>query len=79
MQKRIPVTATLKNVIEFVNIELQRKQAELLQIVTESSLEQMKLLGISTETGWRLDYENMEYVKLEEEQPQQEEVVDASE
>ncbi len=79
MQKRIPVTATLKNVIEFVNIELQRKQAELLQIVTESSLEQMKLLGISTETGWRLDYENMEYVKLEEEQPQQEEVVEASE
>ncbi len=79
MQKRIPVTTTLKNIIELVNAELQRKQAELLEIVTQSSIEQMQLLGISIEAGWRLDYENMQYVKLEEEQPQQEEVVEASE
>lgn len=75
MQKTIPVTSTLRTVIEFANAELQRKQSEMSQVVMEASLEQMRLLGISIEDGWRLDYENMQYIKLEE-PPNAEKVTD---
>lgn len=64
-EQRIPVTETLRSLIAFINVELQQKQNELLQLLTASSLEQMKLLGISPDDGWRLDYENLEYVKLD--------------
>lgn len=67
-EQRIPVTETLRNLIAFINLELQQKQNELLQLLTASSVEQMKLLGISPEDGWRLDYENLEYVKVESRQ-----------
>ncbi len=75
MQKTLPVTTTLRAVIELANTELQRKQSEMSQIVMQASLEQMRFLGISIEDGWRLDYENMQYVKLEE--PLEQKVVDS--
>lgn len=75
MQKTIPATATLRTVIEFANAELQRKQSEMSQVVMEASLEQMRLLGISIEDGWRLDYEKMQYVKLDE--PLEQKAVDS--
>ena len=75
MQKTVPVTTTLRAVIEFANTELQRKQSEMSQIVMQASIEQMRFLGISIEDGWRLDYENMQYVKLDE--PVEQKAVDS--
>lgn len=62
--EKIKVPKALEHLIIFSNDELQRYQQELLQRITESSEEIMKILNISSEDGWQLNLSTFEYVKV---------------
>lgn len=67
-QTSIPVPTALKELIISNNILLNQYQQELTKKVITANIEIMQLLQLDPNDGWRLDTENMVYVK----QPQSE-------
>jgi hypothetical protein len=61
MEKRIPVPTALNQLITYVNENIEN----LRNMVANASIEQLKLLGLKMEDGWRLDYDNKQFVLLE--------------
>jgi hypothetical protein len=61
--KSIPVPTALKELILSNNQLLSNYQQELTNKVIKANLEIMELLHINPTDGWKLDIENMVYVK----------------
>lgn len=63
--KSVPVPEALAQLIRSNNTLLQQYQRELSMAVQVSNVQMMQLLGLSPENGWKLDAENMMYVREE--------------
>jgi hypothetical protein len=61
MEKRIQIPLALNELVNYTNQEIDR----LRNIVASASIEQLRLLGLTMEEGWRLDYEARQFVKIE--------------
>lgn len=62
-QTSIPVPTALKELIISNNILLNQYQQELTKKVIAANVEMMQLLQLDPTDGWRLDSDNMVYVK----------------
>lgn len=62
----IDVPLALQNLIKANNTLLKSYQAQLMDEVQRANLQMMSLLQIDPANGWRLDMENMVYVRIEE-------------
>lgn len=62
-QMSIPVPTALKELIISNNVLLNQYQQELTKKVIAANMEMMQLLQLDPNDGWRLDTENMVYVK----------------
>lgn len=62
-QTSIPVPTALKELIISNNTLLNQYQQELTKKVIAANMEMMQLLQLDPNDGWRLDTENMVYVK----------------
>lgn len=65
---RLPIPKALKLLIDANNELLEQYQHQLQQKVLVANEEMMKLMNLNPEDGWRLDLEEMEYVKVEKTQ-----------
>ena len=63
MNNKVPIPLALKNLIDSNNTLLQKYQKELTEKVLVSNEEMMRLLNLDPSEGWRLDMENLVYVK----------------
>lgn len=66
-QFTVPVPMALQNLIKANNTLLKTYQSQLMKEVEDANTQMMGLLQIDPANGWRLDMENMVYVRLEEE------------
>jgi hypothetical protein len=64
-QTSIPVPTALKELIASNNMLLNQYQQELTRKVITANMEMMQLLQLDPADGWRLDTENMVYIKQE--------------
>jgi hypothetical protein len=60
MDKRILVPLALNELISYTNQEIDKLRT----VVINASIEQMKILGLSTEDGWRLDYDARQFINI---------------
>jgi hypothetical protein len=65
----IPVPVVLRELINSNNALLNQYQQELTKKVISANLEMMQLLGLNPEEGWRLDTDQMMYIKQENDTP----------
>lgn len=59
----IPVPIVLKELINSNNALLTQYQQELTKRVIAANVEVMEILGLNPVDGWRLDMDNLVYVK----------------
>lgn len=59
----IPVPIVLKELINSNNALLTQYQQELTKRVIAANVEVMEMLGLNPVDGWRLDMDNLVYVK----------------
>ena len=64
--KSIPVPIALKELIASNNELLANYQKELTTKVISANIEIMQLLGLNLDDGWRLDMEQMVYIKQDQ-------------
>jgi len=64
--KSVPVPEAIKQLILNSNILLQNYQQELTTKVQIANTEMMGILGLDPKHGWKLDTENMVYIKQEQ-------------
>jgi hypothetical protein len=60
MDKRILVPLALNELISYTNQEIDKLRT----VVINASIEQMKILGLNTEDGWRLDYDARQFINI---------------
>ena len=65
-QTSIPVPIALKELIQSNNLLLNQYQQELTKKVISANMEMMQILGLDPNVGWRLDTEQMVYIKQEQ-------------
>lgn len=65
MTPTVPVPLALRHLIESNNQLLKVYQNDLTSKVLQANEEMMKLLGLNPTDGWRLDIDNLSYVKVE--------------
>lgn len=66
-QVTVDVPLALQNLIKANNTLLKSYQSQLMQEIQEANMQMMRMLQIDPSNGWRLDMENMVYVRIEEE------------
>lgn len=66
-QVTVDVPLALQNLIKANNTLLKSYQSQLMQEIQEANMQMMRMLQIDPANGWRLDMENMMYVRIEEE------------
>lgn len=62
-QQSIPVPRAIRELILHSNKLLQIYQTELTSKVSTANTEMMGILGLDPNDGWKLDIENMVYIK----------------
>jgi hypothetical protein len=63
-QVTLEVPIALQNLIKANNTLLKTYQAQLMEDVQQANLQMMQILQIDPANGWRLDMENMQYVRV---------------
>jgi hypothetical protein len=71
MQVTVDVPIALQNLIKANNTLLKTYQAQLMEEVQQANMQMMQILQIDPVNGWRLDMDNMKYVRIEESSPTQ--------
>ena len=66
-QVTVEVPLALQNLIKANNTLLKTYQSQLMQEIQEANIQMMHMLQIDPANGWRLDMDNMAYVRVEEE------------
>ena len=62
-QTKVQVPVVLKELINSNNALLNQYQQELTKKVIAANIEMMELLNLNPNDGWRLDMDNLVYVK----------------
>lgn len=62
-QTKVQVPVVLKELINSNNTLLNQYQQELTKKVIAANIEMMELLNLNPNDGWRLDMDNLVYVK----------------
>lgn len=62
----LPVPLALQNLIKANNTLLKSYQSQLMDEVQQANTQMMQILQIDPRNGWRLDVENMVYVRVEQ-------------
>lgn len=65
-QVTVDVPLALQNLIKANNALLKSYQSQLMTDIQEANIQMMQILKIDPKNGWRLDMENMVYVRIEE-------------
>jgi len=65
-QVTVDVPLALQNLIKSNNAVLKSYQSQLMTEIQEANIQMMQILQIDPTNGWRLDMENMVYVRIEE-------------
>ena len=65
-QVTVDVPLALQNLIKANNALLKSYQSQLMADIQEANIQMMQILQIDPKNGWRLDMENMVYVRIEE-------------
>jgi hypothetical protein len=65
-QVTVDVPLALQNLIKSNNALLKSYQTQLMTEIQEANIQMMQILQIDPKNGWRLDMENMVYVRIEE-------------
>lgn len=66
-QVTVDVPLALQNLIKANNTLLKSYQSQLMTEIQDANMQMMRMLQIDPANGWRLDMENMVYVRIEEE------------
>jgi len=61
-----PLPLAIQQLIELHNIRIREYQQKSLQEIQEASIELMLMMGLNPKDGWRLDMDNMKYVKVKQ-------------
>lgn len=61
-----PVPLVVRQLIELHNTRIREYQQKSLQEIQDANIELMIMMGLNPQDGWRLDMENMKYVKVTE-------------
>ena len=59
-----PLPLAIRQLIELHNTRIREYQQKSLQEIQDSSIELMLMMGLNPQEGWRLDMDNMKYVKV---------------
>ena len=62
--KEAPVPIAIRQLIELHNTRLREYQQKSLQEIQDANVELMLMMGLLPQEGWRLDMEEMKYVKV---------------
>lgn len=65
-QVTLDVPLALQNLIKSNNALLKSYQVQLMTEIQEANVQMMQILQIDPTNGWRLDMENMVYIRIEE-------------
>lgn len=65
MPQSVPLPTALRNLIESNNQLLKMYQTELTKQVMQANEEMMRILNLNPDEGWRLDIDNLTYIKVE--------------
>ncbi len=68
-QVTLPVPLALQNLIKANNTLLKSYQSQLMDEVQQANVQMMQILQIDPRNGWRLDMDNMTYVRIEQPVP----------
>lgn len=72
-QVMVSLPIALRSLIQKNNELLRRYQASLVEEIQEANIQMMQILNLDPNDGWRLDMDNMVYVRPEtQEQPAEE-------
>jgi len=72
-QVMVSLPIALRSLIQKNNELLRRYQASLVEEIQEANVQMMQILNLDPNDGWRLDMDNMVYVRPEaQEQPVEE-------
>jgi hypothetical protein len=72
-QVMVSLPIALRSLIQKNNELLRRYQASLVEEIQEANIQMMQILNLDPNDGWRLDMDNMVYVRPEaQEQPVEE-------
>jgi hypothetical protein len=72
-QVMVSLPIALRSLIQKNNELLRRYQAQLVEEIQEANTQMMQILNLDPNDGWRLDMDNMVYVRPEvQEQPAEE-------
>lgn len=69
-QVTVEVPLALQHLIKSNNTLLKSYQSQLMAEVQEANMQMMRMLQIDPANGWRLDMDNMVYVRVEETAPE---------
>jgi len=65
MAQTVPLPTALRSLIESNNQLLKMYQSELTKQVMQANEEMMRMLNLNPSEGWRLDIDNLMYIKVE--------------
>jgi len=65
--KEAPVPLAIRQLIELHNMRIREYQQKSLQEIQDANIELMIMMGLHPDNGWRLDMEEMKYVKVSSE------------
>lgn len=68
-QVTLPVPIALQNLISANNTLLKSYQSKLMEEVQQANAQMMQILQIDPRNGWRLDIDNMVYIRVEQPSP----------
>ena len=68
-QVTLPVPLALQNLIKANNTLLKSYQSQLMDEVQQANAQIMQILQIDPRNGWRLDMDNMVYVRIDQQEP----------
>ena len=62
--KQAPVPLAIRQLIELHNTRIREYQQKSLQEIQDANIELMTMMGLLPQDGWRLDIEEMKYIKV---------------
>lgn len=62
--KEVPVPLAIRQLVELHNTRIREYQQKSLQEIQDANIELMTMMGLLPQQGWRLDMENMKYIRV---------------
>ena len=62
--KEVPVPLAIRQLVELHNARIREYQQKSLQEIQDANIELMTMMGLLPQQGWRLDMENMKYIRV---------------